>query len=931
MSLDLPEIGDTSPPGDDGGEPASLPGFGGGLQLGSMDSLTGMDGAPEPAGDGPEGGVHVLEARAGGPASKMSPGFESGDGPVEDDVDLSDISMEEGSMGPTPMPDLPLIHPHRYQTRVRIGAGAQGVVAEVRDRYLARQVALKILRKELVNNPEATYRFWREAQITGQLAHSGIVPIYDIGVLSDKSPYYTMRRVRGQTLRTILRKLRRIESGEEPNDAYDDWNAEPEVFAWEERGASVEETEPAASEGGSARRGEKDAPAKVPFERVFTRRRLLEIVTSAAHTLGYAHDRGVIHRDVKPGNLMVGPYGEVLVLDWGIARVLGKAAPHVPEGPVILESEDPARSRFGVVKGTPAYMSPEQARGDIGAQGPWTDVYALGLILYEILAGKPARGGVGGEAAMKMARDAVISPLAELQSSQAVRDPVPAELVEICAKCLEPDPQNRYPDGETLARALEAYATGERRREAAERRAAEAEEEMSLLTEIDDDIAMLEEEVELLKKTIPLWAPISKKRKLWAKEDKLRDGRGKRDDTLAHAQELFTQALGDDPDNRRARRGLCKLYYEQLLEAERWGRTRESRRLEAELKRLDDGLLATALRGYGALELTSDPPGAGVWSFDLRLRDRQLVPAEGRYQGTTPLTTHLAMGKYLAELRWKSGDTEQIVKYPVRIRRQEKWSGHVRLPGRIPEGFVFVPGSHFVFGGDRDAPGAGPREEVWVDDFFIAVYPVTCGEYLEFLQDMFRRNANEAAKRVPRNPGPKGGESLWPLDRDTGYRIPGVDAYGGRWAPDLPVRCISREDAVMYCLWLSSRRNMKIRLPTEQEWEKAGRGVDGRAFPWGDEFDPAFCNMKDSLPGAPELKPVGSFPTDCSPYGVRDMAGGVIEWCAGPFNKDGILGIQKGGFWFASESNCRLARRFGVFPTEPEKFCGFRLAASIDD
>jgi formylglycine-generating enzyme required for sulfatase activity len=89
--------------------------------------------------------------------------------------------------------------------------------------------------------------------------------------------------------------------------------------------------------------------------------------------------------------------------------------------------------------------------------------------------------------------------------------------------------------------------------------------------------------------------------------------------------------------------------------------------------------------------------------------------------------------------------------------------------------------------------------------------------------------------------------------------------------------------------------------------------------------------MKDSQAGAPELLPVGSFKADCSPYGVRDMCGGVIEWCAGPFNKDGILGIQRGGFWLASEANCRLARRFGVFPTEPEKFCGFRVAFTPED
>ena len=135
----------------------------------------------------------------------------------------------------------------------------------------------------------------------------------------------------------------------------------------------------------------------------------------------------------------------------------------------------------------------------------------------------------------------------------------------------------------------------------------------------------------------------------------------------------------------------------------------------------------------------------------------------------------------------------------------------------------------------------------------------------------------------------------------------------------------------MYSLWKASKTGLPLRLPTEFEWEKAGRGVDGRWFPWGDEFDASFCNMRDSQEGAPELAPVGTFENDRSPYGVRDMAGGVIEWCAGHFNSDGVLGVQKGGFWIASQTNCRLARRFGVFPTEPEKLGGFRVAMAPED
>jgi serine/threonine-protein kinase len=284
------------------------------------------------------------------------------------------------------------------------------------------------------------------------------------------------------------------------------------------------------------------------------------------------------------------------------------------------------------------------------------------------------------------------------------------------------------------------------------------------------------------------------------------------------------------------------------------------------------------------------------------------------------------MGRYLIVVRAGEPPDELEVIYPVQIRRQGQWEGRIRLVRDVPPDYVFIPAGPFIHGGDRQAPGAGRREERWLDDFAIRRLPVTCAEYLEFLHMLERVNPGEASRRAPRPTGRGLQEPLWPRGADGGFRIPRVDILGGRWSVDMAVRSISREDAEAFCAWRATVDRLPLRLPTELEWEKAARGVDGRFFPWGNEFDATFCKMKDSRPGPPEPEPVGAFPLDCSPYGVQDLAGGVLEWVAGPFDRHGIMGIQKGGFWMASQANCRLARRFGVFPTEPEPFGGFRLA-----
>jgi serine/threonine protein kinase len=233
-------------------------------------------------------------------------------------------------------PALPSAGSRRYEEGALLGAGGMGEVRLDRDRHIGRAVAIKRLLPALANDPDATVRFLREARVQGQLEHPAIVPVYDVGV-SDEL-YFTMRRVRGRTLADVLSALA---SGE-----------------------------PAALE-------------RYGF------RRLLSAFAQVCLAIDYAHTRGVVHRDLKPSNIMLGDFGEVYVLDWGLAKVLGAMDPATSAVELPAAPADAPATIDGLPIGTIGYMSPEQAAGEIDSVDPRSDVFSLGAILYEILCGAP--------------------------------------------------------------------------------------------------------------------------------------------------------------------------------------------------------------------------------------------------------------------------------------------------------------------------------------------------------------------------------------------------------------------------------------------------------------------------------------------------------------------------------------------------------------
>jgi hypothetical protein len=293
----------------------------------------------------------------------------------------------------------------RYTLSRLHATGGIGRVWLARDASLGRDVALKELRPERAGSPAVWARFLKEAQVTGQLEHPGIVPIYELGRRpGDQQPFYTMRFVRGRTLAEAAAAYYRRRAGGEAG----------------------------------------------PLEL----RELLTALVGVCNAVAYAHSRGVLHRDLKPQNVVLGDYGEVMVLDWGLARVTGE--PDDMAAPLELPAAGGVDATVqGQVLGTPAYMAPEQAEGRLDLLGPATDVYGLGAILYEILAGRPPFRGDDTAAVLRLvAHDPPPRP-------RSVEKGAPAALEAVCLKALAKSPAERYATAKELAAEAERWLADE--------------------------------------------------------------------------------------------------------------------------------------------------------------------------------------------------------------------------------------------------------------------------------------------------------------------------------------------------------------------------------------------------------------------------------------------------------------------------------------
>lgn len=763
----------------------------------------------------------------------------------------------------------PPTHLGRFRVLAEIGRGGMGRVYEAHDPSLDRRVAIKTVWSGPGTAPPDVESFLAEARHTARLEHPGIIPVHEVGRTDAGEVFFVMRRVAGLTLREVLDRLDRDGVDEAP--------------------------------GG------------------WTRGRLLPAFIQVCRAVAFAHDAGVLHRDLKPDNLMLGRYGEVYVLDWGVARRMGAPA----------EVRRDARSYaadgetvFAETVGTPGYMSPEQAQGQLVTLDARSDVWSLGAILFEILTGKRALAS-GAAHAMVFA---ALSGRAPDPVAEAPERRIPESVARVCRVALSPAPADRFLSAEALARALEEHLEGARRAAEADAQVARGQAEWARFGELSTELQALRARRDALGDGAAPWVPLADRPELVAVRTQLQSITPEHAAAFASTVAACEAALAHDPEHAGAHALLAEAYWDRFQDAEATQDGLALAYFEGRVRHHGGAKYEARLDGAGRLTLITDPPGADVLCREFDRHGLVWPLGPERRLGVTPLLdVPMAMGSYRLTLRTEDAE----VTYPVFLERNGAWRAEGVPLVQPGPGLVYVPGGPTLTGGDPDASLPEPRRWRDVPGFLLRTHPVTCGEWCEYLNALAEVDPDAAFAKVPRlDAGERQQAELWP--RQERYTAPILDRDGDAWQPDWPISGIHWQDARDYAAWRAERDGEPWRLPTEAEWEKAARGVDGRFLPWGDEFHPSLCKMRRSRAGRANPEAVGAFPNDVSVYGVADLAGTIREWCGDEaFDGRDTERPVKGGSWGSEPRTCRAATRMGLEPWYVVTTYGFRLAQDL--
>ena len=705
---------------------------------------------------------------------------------------------------------------------VPLGSGGMGAVFRVHDPDLDRPIALKVLHSHRALDATSRARFLAEARLTARLDHPGVVPIHAVGTLPDGRPWFTMKEVRGRTLTEVAPTL--------------------------------------------------------------DLRRHIDILRRVSEAVAAAHAQQVVHRDLKPDNVMVGAFGEVLVLDWGIAVQAGAQVP---------------------VAGTPGYVAPEVLDG--APPTPRSDVFALGCMLW----------GIGR---------------------------ADAALVDLARACRSPAPEHRPADAAEVAEALRRWQEGADRRERALALVDQAGGLLEAAAQARKQAAQLAHNATETGQQLGPGAPLDKKRALWAMEDAARDARQAATDHELAAEGILQAALAAAPDDPEVHLLLALHHFGRVEAADAVGdRDRETARVARHLVHVPETEARAErprqwLAGTGLLSV-SGPAGHTATLSRYTEVDRVLVPEAVDTFELPLVACTLKKGRYRIDV----ANHPSVFVAPV--RPLEHTEVVVDSPGEaIPNDCARIPAGWFRAGGDPDAPGATPVMDLWLDAFVIQKQPVCNADYLAFLNHLHTTGHPHDARRF----APKMGvdrEPLWTVG-STGLWEMRPDEEGDAWPPHWAIAAVDFDCAQAYAAWLADQTGLSWRLPTEWEWEKAARGPDGRPFPWGDHFDRDFCCNKLGQGDYPFPAAPDACPADTSVYGVRHVAGNFHDWCATvwsptphirsgdrptyspiPHNAETVM--IRGGSWHGAPTHTRLAARQSLVRRNRSTLVSFRLVRPL--